>query len=139
MSAERPRFPIAVWCYLVSFFLLLGFLPVCLAATTGHTAAPAFWVAALMWPFVLALLAVYAQRRCSSGGMGYTDGLLWITGSMMTGWVYLSFFLTIPVLLMAYSASIFFAVFGDLRRSRGYSQAKWYMLVHYFYRNRMKQ
>jgi hypothetical protein len=140
MNAARPRFSLSVYFYLVTFFLLLGFLPVCLVATIGHLAAwPGNWLASLIWPMVIVALAFYAHRRCSSDRMPFRDGLLWVTASMMTGWVYMSFFTVWPVLLVVFCGSILFSIYGDVTRASGYSQARWHRLVSYFYRNRMRQ
>jgi hypothetical protein len=140
MNAERPRFSLFVYFYHVTFFLLLGFLPIWLTATIGRAAAaPAYWLASLMWPAVIAVLWGYAQRRCSSDRMRFSDGLLWVTASMMTGWLYLSFIFVLPVLLVVFLGSVLIALYGDISRVPGYSQAKWHRLVYYFYRNRMRQ
>ena len=140
MNASRPRFSLFVYFYLVTFFLLLGLLPVCLVATIGRLAMlPGYWVASLIWPVVIIALTFYAQRRCSSDRMCFRDGPLWVTASMMTGWVYMSFFTVWPVLLVVYCGAVFFAIYGDLNRTPGYSQSRWHRLVSYFYRNRMRQ
>jgi amino acid transporter len=140
METARPRFSLFVYFYLVTFFLLLGFLPICLVATIGRVVVlPRFWVVSLIWPFGMIALAFYAQRRCSSERMHFRDGLLWITASMMTGWVYMSFLTVWPALLVAFWGSVFFAIYGDLNRAPGYSPARWHRLVSYFYRNRMRQ
>jgi hypothetical protein len=140
MNAERPRFSLFVYFYLVTFFLLLAFLPICLTATIGReTTVPAYWLASLMWPAMIAVLWGYAQRRCSSDRMRFSDGLLWVTASMMTGWLFMSFIFVLPVLLVVFSGSVLIALYGDIRRAPGYSQTKWHRLVCYFYRNRMRQ
>ncbi len=140
MQTARPRFSLFVYFYLVTFFLLLGFLPICFVATIGRVAVhPRYWVVSLIWPVVMIALVFYAQRRCSSERMHFRDGLLWITASMMTGWVYMSFFTVWPALLVAFWGSVFFAIYGHLNRAPGYSQTRWHRLVSYFYRNRMRQ
>jgi hypothetical protein len=124
----------------VTFFLLLGFLPICLTATIGRGAViPADWLASLMWPVVIAVLYGYAQRRCSSDRMRFSDGLLWVTASMMTGWLYLSFIIVLPALLIVFSGSVLIALYGNISRAPRYSQAKFHRLIYYFYRNRMRQ
>ncbi len=88
-----PPFSLFVYFYLVTFFLLLAFLPICLVATIGRLAvSPSYWPASLIWPAVIIVLAFYAHLCCSSDRMRFRDGLLWVTASMMTGWVYMSFF-----------------------------------------------
>jgi hypothetical protein len=140
MNAARPRFSPFVYFYLVTFFLVLGLLPICLVATVGRLAMlRVYWLASLIWPVVIIALTFYAQRRCSSDRTRFRDGLLWVTASMMTGWVYMSFFTVWPVLLVVFWGSVFFAIYGDLNRAPGYSQARWHRLVSYFYRNRMRQ
>jgi hypothetical protein len=111
--------------YLVTFFLLLGFWPICLVATIGQLAAfPSYWLASLMWPVVIISLAFYAHQRCSSERMPFRDGLLRVTASMMTGWVYMSFFTVWSMLLLVFWCSVFFAIYPDLNRAPGYSQAQ---------------
>jgi hypothetical protein len=140
MNATRPRFSLFVYFYLVTFFLLLGLLPICLVATIGRLAMlPGHWLASLIWLVAIITLTFYAQRRCSSDRMPFRDGLLWVTASMMTGWVYMSFFTVWPVLLVVFWGSVIFAICEDLSRAPGYSQARWHRLVSYFYRNRMRQ
>jgi hypothetical protein len=49
----------------MTFFLLLGFLPISLVATLGHLAVlPGYWLASLLWPGMIIVLEFYAQRRC---------------------------------------------------------------------------
>jgi len=140
MNAERPRFSLPVYFYLLTFFLLLSFLPICLTASIDRAAAvPAYWLASLRWPVVIAMLWGYAHRRCSSDRMRFIDGLLWITASMMTGWLYMSFIVVLPVLLFVFPCAVLIALYGDIRRTPEYSQAKWHRLVSYFYRNRMRK
>ena len=100
---------------------------------------PVYWLASIMWPVVIAILWGYAQQRCSSDRMRFGDGLLWVTASMMTDWFYISFLVVFPALLAVFSGSVLIALYGDIRRTPGYSQTKWHRLVYYFYRNRMMQ
>jgi hypothetical protein len=140
MNVVRPRFSLAVWLYLVTFFSLLGLLPIILAATMDRaTASPGRWLGSIAWPVVIAVLWVYANRRCSSEHLRYSDGLLWVTASMMTGWVYMSFVFVLPVLLLTFTGSVLIALYGDIRRTPADSQTQWRRLVRFFYRNRMKQ
>ena len=126
--------------YLVIFFLLLALLPICLVATiAGSSMSRVLWLASLIWLIAVASSAFYANRRCSSERMRYRDGLLWITTSMMTGWLYLSFATVLPVLLFAFPASVFLAIRGGMGRQPEYSQREWHRLVTYFYQHRMKQ
>jgi len=138
MKAVRPRFSVVVYFYLVSFFLLLGFLPVVLTAAR-RAVSPGRWVASVVWVGMIAGLGYYADRWCSSERMRFSDGLLWVTSSMMMGWVYLSFLFVFPALLLAFMGSILVALSGNLRRAPEYSQTQWLRLVHFFYRNRMRQ
>jgi len=140
MTVARPRFSLAVWFYLVTFFALLGLLPIILTATMDRAAAsPGRWLGSIAWPLVIAVLWGYADRRCSSEHLRYRDGLLWVTASMMTGWVYMSFFFVFPVLLLTFTGSVLIALYGDIRRAPGDSQTQWRRLVRFIYRNRMKQ
>ncbi len=140
MSASRPRFSLAVHLYLVTFVLMLACLPmIFLFPAPCATIRPARWLIALAWFVLLAVLWRYVDDRCSSDRMRYRDGLLWVTASMMTGWVNLSFLIAFPVLLFVFVRSVLFAMVGDMRRSPGYSQDRWLGMVRYFYRNRMMQ
>lgn len=139
MKVVRPRFSLAVYFYLMTFFLLLGFLPVILTATNVRGAAAAGrWIASIVWAGVIVGLWYYADRWCSSDRMRYSDGLLWVTSSMMMGWVYMSFIFVFPALLLAFTGSVLVAFSGNIRRAPGYSQTRWHRIVHFFYRNRMR-
>ena len=65
-----------------------------------------------MWPAVIAVLWGYAQRQCSNDRMRFSDGLLWIRASMMTGWLYMLFIFVLPVLVVfrAQSSSHFMEI-----------------------------
>lgn len=140
MNAQRKRFSLAVSLYLTLFLLLLAFTPLGLTAkVNGAAEVRAFWVVSLLWPILIGGLLAYANWRCSSEQMSYRDGLLWVTASMMTGWLYMSFILVLPALLLAVSGSVLIALYGDVRRIPGFARAKWPRMVHYFYRNRMRQ
>lgn len=140
MSIVRPRFSLPVWLYLLTFLSLLGLLPIILTTTMDRAAAsPGRWIGSIAWPVVIAILWGYAHRRCSSENLRYSDGLLWVTASMMTGWVYMSFIFVLPVLLLTFTGSVLIALYGDIRRAPGDSQIQWQRLVRFFYRNRMKQ
>jgi len=139
MKAVRPRFSLPVYFYLIAFFLLLGFLPILLTATVDRGAVSSGrWIASTVWPGLVAVLWFYADRRCSSDRMRFIDGLLWVTSSMMTGWVYMSFIFVLPVLLLAFTGSILVALYGDIRRTPDHSQTQWLRMVHFVYRNRMR-
>jgi hypothetical protein len=140
MKAVRPRFSVSVYFYLVTFFLLLGSLPVILITTNGRGAVSlGSWIASIIWVGLIAGLYYYADKRCSSDRMRFSDGLLWVTHSMMTGWVYMSFIFAFPALLLAFTGSVILALSGDIRRAPDYSQTQWIRLVQFFYRNRMRQ
>jgi hypothetical protein len=140
MKAVRPRFSVPVYFYLATFFLLLGFSPFILTATICRgTVLSGRWIASIIWAGVIAGLWYYADRWCSSDRMRYSDGLLWVTSSMMMGWVYMSFIFVFPALLLAFTGSVLIALSGNIRRAPGYSQTQWLRLVHFFYRNRMRQ
>jgi hypothetical protein len=137
MSATRPRFSLVVYSYLTVFFLLLGFAPVYFIASVSQGIGA--WLACFVWLAVIAGLTFYAHRRFSTDQMSFREGLLWVTASTMTGWMYFSFVVVLPSLLFVFFASAFIAIYGDLRRKPEYARAKWHRLVRYFYRNRMRQ
>ena len=140
MSASRPQFSLTVQLYVVSFFLLLAGVPILLRSVVERMmGGPGFWITAVLWPLVIAVFWFYADRRCSSERLGFKDGLLWVAGSMTAGWVYLSFVLVFPALLVVFFLSVLIAIVGDLRRSPTYPKATWSKMVHFFYRNRMRQ
>ncbi len=58
---------------------------------------------------------------------------------MMTGWMMMSVFTVLPALLVAFLGSLTMALYGDIRRTRGYAPARWARLVSYIYRHRMVQ
>jgi hypothetical protein len=140
-----PGFPVLVSCDLnepcaPAIFTVRLFLSGDLLSVARFLAdLPGYWLASFMWPGVIIALAFSAPRRCSSDRMCFRDGLLWVTASMMTGWVYMSFLTVWPELLVVFWGSIVVAIYGDLNRAPGYSQARWHRLVSYFYRNRMRQ
>jgi hypothetical protein len=105
----------------------------------GAPVPSALWLAAILWPVIIAILWLYANRRCSSEQLRFNDGMLWIAGSMMAGWLYLSFVIVLPVLLFAFAFSVLAAIYGDIRRSPAYAQTKWHGFVRLCYRNRMRQ
>jgi|GEM_PF-2447716 len=139
IKALRPRFSPYVYFYLGTFFLLLALLPIILTLANDRARVrPACWLLSLLWLPVLVILWRYADRRCSSERMRLDDGLLWITASMMTGWVYLSFIFVLPVLLLVFSGSVLIASYGDIRRLPDFSRTKWHGLVYFFYSNRLR-
>lgn len=99
LPTTRPRFSLAVNIYLWGFSAVLGLSPVGLLLARGNRTkvAAAWWASSLAWPLLLALLFGYALRRCSSDKLHFTDGLLWIVRSMMTGWTTQSFILIPPL------------------------------------------
>ncbi len=137
---NRPRFSSFVYFYLVTFFLLLSFLPVAIVRAIAKTSVrPGYSLASLAWPVVVAFLWLYAQKRCSADRLRFGDGLLWTTRSMMTGWLWMSFFTVIPGLLVVFWGSVGIALYGDVTRKPGFAHAKFHGLVSYFFRNRMRQ
>ncbi|MBB5057095.1 hypothetical protein HDF16_001780 [Granulicella aggregans] len=141
MTEQRPKFSFAVHIYLWGFFALLCLSPLgVLIELNDRVSVPtSWWVASLSWPVILAALFSYSMRRCSSGSMTYTDGLLWITRSMMTGWSTISFVVVPPALFTAFLGSVAIAASGDLQRRPHYARTKWASLVTYFYRQRMRR
>jgi len=141
VTKQRPRFSFAVRIYLWGFFAFLCLSPLgVLIELDDRILAPtSWWVASLVWPGFVAILFWYALRRCSSEAMTFTDGLLWVTGSMMTGWTTFSFVLVPPALLGPFLGSIAFAGWGDLRCQPDYAKAKWASLVFFFFRQRMRR
>jgi hypothetical protein len=142
MSAARPRFSIYVHAYLWGSFVLFTLSPIAyvIAAARHYGQVPvSWWEAALAWPVLIAVLFWYALWRCSSDTMHFQDGLLWVTGSMMTGWMIQSFITVPAALLAAFSSSVLVAGLGEIRRRPEYAQTKWLHIVRFFHRNRMRR
>lgn len=141
MTEQRPKFSFAVHIYLWGFFALLSLSPLgVLIELNDRASVPInWWVISLAWPVILAVLFSYSMRRCSSEAMAYTDGLLWITRSMMTGWSTISFVVVPPALFTAFLGSVAIAASGDLQRQPRFAKTKWASLVVFFYRQRMRR
>jgi len=137
-ASPRPRFSLAVHTYLYLFFILLGFVPIFLTnAVANRVPLPTvFSIASSIWPVLIAILFLYARRRCSGDNMTLRDGLLWVTASMMTGWSTLSFATVFPSLAVAFFGSVFVALASDLRRDPQYATQNWLLIVRFFYRHR---
>jgi CDP-diglyceride synthetase len=141
MAVERPKFSFVVHFYFGVFLILLAICPIAAAERIAEDkgSALAHSPALLILPGILAVMFWYAHKRCSSEQMVFRDGLLWVTASTMTGWVYMSFVTVLPSLLAALFGSVFFALAGDARRDPKYAATKWIALVKFFYRNRMRR
>lgn len=122
-------------------FCLLCFAPIGVVSifANGRVVSLAWWVASISWPAFIAALFWYGTLRCSADKMPFHDGLLWITWSMITGWMHMSFFTVTPALLAAFLGSILIAVYGDLHRRPDFAPAKWSQIASFFYRNRMRR
>ena len=138
---QQSRFSIAVHVYLWLSLASIGFLPIFVMVTIayGVRLPHACWLAAGGWPALVAMLLVYARHRCSSETMTFRDGLLWTTWSMMTGWMYQSFFSVGLGLSVAFCAGLIVSITGDLRRNPDYAPHKWRLIVKFFYHHRMRQ
>jgi hypothetical protein len=122
VNQTSPKIPISVWFYLIAFFSLLSFLPIILTASMDRGAASQMlWILSGIWPLVVGLLWFYANRQCSSDLLSFNDGLFWITGSLMTGWLYLSFVVVLPGLLIVFATSVIIAIYGKFSRTPAYS------------------
>jgi hypothetical protein len=120
-------------------FCLLGFAPIAVVYSAAAAVPQALRIASIAWPAVVVALFSYGAHRCSTDKMSFHDGLLWITRSMITGWMVMSFFTVTPALLTAFLGSIGIALYGDLRRQPRFAPAKWSQVVSFFYRNRMRR
>lgn len=88
--------------------------------------------------FTVALLG-YARWRCSSENLRYWDGLLVVSASMMTEWIYNTLVLLLPALTYSFLASIYFAVLSDIRRQPLKARERFHRFVYRMYQNRMRQ
>ena len=141
MNAPRQKFPLIVHTYFWITFSLLGLSPILFLYVLSDRMAvmPRLWASSFVWPLLVAIFFWYGSFRCSSKKAPFRDGLLWITWSMLTGWMNMSFLTVTPTLLTAFFGSILIATYGDLQRRPEYAPAKWSQIVAFFYRNRMRR
>jgi hypothetical protein len=141
VKPKRPRFSVAVHIYLWGFFALLGLAPLgILVELDDRISVPTgWWAASFGWPTLIAGLFLFAWRRCSSEKMCFTDGLLWITQSMMTGWTTFSFLVVPPALLAGFAGAIAMSGWAEIRRQPELAPESWTRIVAFFYRHRMRQ
>jgi hypothetical protein len=123
------------------FVLAISLWPVvALALRARHVAIPTdSWLAAVGTVGVIQALFWYVQSRCSSEKLSYWDGLLIVTASMMTGWVYSSMLVVFPVLLFTFLSSVGFALYCEVRGVPSEAAELFHKLVARLYRNRMRQ
>lgn len=97
------------------------------------------WFTATGFAVVTLILFWYAHRRCSSEKLSYWDGLLVVSASMMTGWIYATVVVIFPALLYTFLASVYFALLAEARRAPNEAQERFHRLVYRMYQNRMRQ
>lgn len=141
MSKSSVRVPVFAHVYTWGFLIALVGWPFLGQAVPAHR--PEFllqsWrVDLAVAVFTIAMLS-YAHWRCSSEKLRFWDGLLVVSASMMTGWIYNTLVLLLPALTYTFLASIYFAVLSDIRRQPLKARERFHRFVYRMYQNRMRQ
>lgn len=140
MTESRPRFSILTQFYawvVAGFMLAFPFFAV--AFFGRHQVIPTLaWTTALTLSALLAVLFAYANVRCSSETLAYREGLLFVTRSMMVGWVYLSLVFVLPALMATFVASVVIALYHDITGTRHKAAQSFHRLVVIVYRHRLR-
>jgi hypothetical protein len=141
MRGSRVKVGFFVHLYAWAFVLALSLWPLVPPLLLArHSAVPVnAWLVAIGLIVFIQALFWYVQYRCSSEALSYWEGLLVVTASMMTGWVYSSLIVALPVLAFTFAASFLFAVYAEVRRVPGEAAERFHKLVSRLYRNRMVQ
>jgi len=137
----RVKVGVFVHLYAWAFILLASLWPLVPPLVAArHSAVPTHtWIIALGLVVFIQAAFWYVQHRCSSEKLSYWDGLLVVTASMMTGWMYSSFIVALPVLAFTFVASFFFAVYADVRQAPSEAAERFHKLVVRLYQHRMVQ
>lgn len=141
MANGKPRFSWMTHAYVWLFMTLLGITPVLIAlwyrriepVTTPE------WAVAIASVVAIQLLFLYSQWRCSSEKLSFWDGLLFVSASMSTGWMYFSMAFVFPALMAVFVASICLSAYCDLVPSSKTAAYRFHKLIFLFYQNRMRQ
>ena len=137
----RVKVGVFVHLYAWVFVLMASLWPLIPPLVVArHSAVPtSTWAVAVGLVAFMQATFWYVQRRCSSDKLSYWDGLLVVTASMMTGWMYSSLIVALPVLAFTFVASFLFAVYADVRQVPGEAAERFHKLVVRLYQNRMVQ
>lgn len=141
-QSSGRKFPLFVHVYTWLALLVLSLLPLALALLARAANGP---LSGEAWALVIGSIVLsqalfrYVQHRCSSTGLPYWDGLLYIAWTMNTGWAYFSIFFVIPALAVALVVSLSFALVGDIMRNESLAPASFRKLLDFFYRIRLVQ
>jgi hypothetical protein len=137
----RVKVGVFVHLYAWGFVLMASLWPLVPPLVLArHSVVPSrAWIMAVGFVVFIQAAFWYVQRRCSSEKLSYWDGLLVVTASMMTGWMYSSLIVALPVLAFTFVASFLFAVYADVRRVPGEAAERFRKLVGRLYQNRMVQ
>jgi hypothetical protein len=139
--SERVKVGFFVHLYAWTFVLLSSLWPLVPPLVLArHSVVPtSTWAVAVGLVVFIQAAFWYVQYRCSSDKLSYWDGLLVVTASMMTGWVYSSLIVTLPVLAFTFVASFLFALYAEIRRAPGEAAERFHNLVVRLYQHRMVQ
>jgi hypothetical protein len=90
------------------------------------------WVIVIGALISLQLLLLVAQKKCSSEAVPFWRGLLLISASMRTGWLYTDVVLAVLAVPFALFAAVLFLASSN-------PAARFHRLVYRFYEHRMQQ
>ena len=123
------------------FALVLILCPLLAPTLRAHRSAVPLstWFTAAGLVVIMLTVFCYVYRRCSGEKLSYWDGLLVVSSSMMTGWVYNTVVVIFPALLYTFLASLYFALRADVRRAPKEAREHFHRLVYRMYQNRMRQ
>ncbi|MET7141815.1 hypothetical protein M3S04_00765 [Xanthomonas sp. PPL139] len=129
---------------LFTMFYFAIFIGMFLAAplllmTPWHARNPNAWLLSLGAMGVLLSLLLLCHRQCSGPSLSFTEGLLFVTGFMMTGWSMLSAVFVFPALLLVTLAAIIVSAACLPLGGRTRSATLFHRLVLFVYRHRLIQ
>ena len=137
----RPQFGLMTHCYYWAFVALVLGAPLAYVFANGVSRpipVTSFGLAVMLSLFA-GLLLWASHRQCSTERMTYREGMLFITGSMMTGWTYLSLLVVFPALLGTFLVVGIYALCSLAKSDSDWAQARFHRVVGFCYRNRMRQ
>jgi hypothetical protein len=141
MSGKRVKVSAFAHFYTWLFIFALFLWPLFALAIRANSAEvqTQTWVLGFGVVAITIGLFFYAWIRCSSERLSYWDGLLVVSASMMTGWVYNTIVVLLPALLYTFIASVYFSVIADTRYKTEDACVRFHKLVYRMYQKRMRQ
>jgi hypothetical protein len=95
------------------------------------------WMLASGWCVVFVTLVFILHFRCHAPECSWLDGMLSITGYMMTGWETSTFFVLIIALPVSFFWSLGIAVASFIHRDAKRTAISFRRMIWFFYRHRM--